>query len=65
MITKDKLESILEGFNLEISTFSLDWILNNQRATQESVRQVYHILKGFGLKDDKIATQAQLLGRDP
>ena len=67
MIVEENLEGILNGLfpNVTIDTFSTDWILNNPRATEDSVRTIYSFLKGKGLKDNKIATQAHLLGRDP
>jgi hypothetical protein len=48
----------------EISDFSIEFILNN-KATEESVRNVHQTLKRYGLEDEKIASQAQLLGFDP
>jgi len=48
-----------------IERFPLDWILNSPTATKESVGYVYQMLKGYGLKDSRIASLAQLLGRNP
>jgi len=56
------LEEILE--DLEISDFSKTWIENSNN-DEDSVREIYNLLRKYGLKDDKIASQAQLLGRDP
>ena len=67
MITRESLDGIMEELfpNIEIAQFSADWILNSPRATEESTRKVYEFLKGNGLKDDKIASQAHLLGMNP
>ena len=67
MILEENLEGILNGLfpNVTINTFSRDWILNSPRATEDSVREVYRFLRGKGLSDDKIASRAELLGRDP
>ncbi len=66
MIITD-LEKILKDLlpHSQIAQFSRDWILNSPRATEDSVRAVYQVLSNYGLSDDKIASQAHLLGRDP
>ena len=56
------LEEILE--DLEISDFSKTWIENSNN-DEDSVREIYNLLRKYGLKDDKIASRAELLGRDP
>ncbi len=56
------LEEILEGF--EISDFTRDWILNSN-TNEDSIRIVYRFLKEHGIKDKKIASNAQLLGMNP
>jgi hypothetical protein len=48
----------------EISDFSIEFILNN-KATEESVRNVHQTLKRYGLEDEKIALYSFLLGFDP
>ena len=67
MIVRERLESILEELLPDngIGQFSLDWILDSPRATEESVKDAYRMLKCCGLKDDKIASRADLLGKDP
>ena len=56
------LEEILGGH--QISDFSRKWIENNA-TDDDAIRATYNALKRIGLKDEKIASQAQLLGRDP
>ncbi len=67
MAVKENLERIVgELFpNSQIASFSMDWILNSPRATEDSVIEVYRFLRGKGLKDDKIASRAELLGMNP
>jgi len=67
MIDKESLERIVAELfpDIEISQFSTDWILYCPSATEISVRQIYGFLIAYGLKDDKIASHADLLGRDP
>jgi hypothetical protein len=48
----------------QLSDFAKEWV-ENSSATEDSVRESYKLLKKIGLKDDKIASQAHLLGRDP
>ncbi|MEK6869263.1 MAG: hypothetical protein AABX74_03485, partial [Nanoarchaeota archaeon] len=67
MVERSKLEELVselfDGHN--ISEFSLTFILDSPRATEDSIRQIYSFLSGKGLTNEKIATLAQLLGRDP
>ena len=56
------LEEILKGH--KISDFSRKWI-DNSKTDDTAIRQVYEFLKRIGLSDDKIASQANLLGMDP
>ena len=56
------LEEILGGH--QISDFSREWI-ENSATNVNTIRATYNALKSIGLKDEKIATQAHLLGRDP
>ena len=56
------LEEILDG--LEISDFARAWI-ENSKADEDSIRQVYRLLIEYGLSDEKIATNAALLGMNP
>ena len=67
MIARADLERLARELFLssEIARFSIDWILNSPRATEDSVRQVYTFLKSKGLKDGKIAVRADLLGMNP
>jgi len=67
MIVRESLESILRGLfpDSEVAGFSSDWILNNPRVTKDSVIKVYRFLSGKGLKDNKIASRADLLGMNP
>ena len=48
----------------EISDFAVDFI-HSINVTEESVRAAYSKLVELGLSDEKIATTAALLGRDP
>ncbi len=48
----------------EISDFAIGFI-HNMKATEESIRAVHAVLTELGLSEEKIATYAQLLGRDP
>ena len=48
----------------EISEFSQSW-LKCSKANEDSIKQVYSLLQGYGLNDEKIATYAHLLGRSP
>jgi DNA-binding transcriptional regulator YhcF (GntR family) len=66
MMTVEGIEAIIsQNLGLEISKFNLDFILSIPTATEESVRQVYDMLKGHNLTDDKITTHAHLLGINP
>jgi hypothetical protein len=66
MMAVEGIEAIIsQNLGLEISKFNLDFILSIPTATEESVRQVYDMLKGHNLTDSKIATQAHLLGMNP
>ncbi len=67
MVANKNLEKIVRTLlsDSKVSQFSMDWILNSPQATEHSVREVYRFLRGKGLKDDKIASQAHLLGRNP
>ncbi|MEM7816091.1 MAG: hypothetical protein QXN71_03160 [Candidatus Aenigmatarchaeota archaeon] len=57
------LSELLPG--IEIDQFSIRWVLDSPKATEESIREVYRFLKEKSLSDDKIATLAHLLGRNP
>ena len=70
MITKYGLEKILEEKlskeNIQrISSFSLGYILNSPDANEDSINKTYLLLKSYGLSEDKLASQAQLLGMNP
>ena len=67
MITEENLESILKELlpNNPIDSFSIKWILDSPKATEDSIRSVYTFLINNRLKDEKIATHAKLLGNDP
>ncbi len=67
MAVIEGLERIVKELfpNEEIAPFSIDWILKSPRATEDSIRVVYTFLRSKGLKDDKIASRAELLGMDP
>ncbi len=56
------LEEILNGH--EISDFARDFI-NSCNTSESQIRKTYHLLKRIGLSDEKIASQAQLLGMNP
>ena len=56
------LENLLGG--KEISDFSKEWVENSD-IDEETIRRTYESLKKIGLSDDKIATQAHLLGMNP
>lgn len=56
------LEKILK--KRQISDFSRGWI-KNTTIDDNTIKVTYRILKKIGLSDSKIATQAQLLGRNP
>ena len=64
---KNKLETLIAELlgNNKISQFSVEFILTCQTANSPSIHQVYKLLDGYGLTDEKIASQAALLGRDP
>ena len=67
MMVEENLEGILTGLfpNIPVGQFSIDWISNSPRTTADSVREVYKFLRSKGLSDEKIASRAELLGRDP
>src|SRR3990167_1086146 len=67
MMVEENLEGILTGLfpNIPVGQFSIDWISNSPRTTADSVREVYKFLRSLGLTDEKIASRAELLGRDP
>ena len=67
MITQESLDRFVEELfpNIEIAQFSTDWIVNSPRATEDSARKVYGFLMDKGLKNDKIASHAHLLGMNP
>ena len=48
----------------KISDFAIGFI-HDMKATEESIRAVHAVLTELGLSEEKIATYAQLLGRDP
>ena len=56
------LEEILR--ECQISDFSREWIEDNA-TDDDTIRESYKRLSALGLSDDKIASQANLLGRDP
>ena len=62
MTKTQTLDALLEGH--EISDFSRKWV-ENSKTTKEKIRLAYGTLKKIGLTDDKIASQAQLLGMNP
>ena len=47
-----------------ISEFSRNWI-ENSKTNEDNIRTLYGFLKKIGLDDDKIASQAHLLGMNP
>ncbi len=62
---KPEIERLaLELLGREISDFAVDFI-HSINVTEESVRAAYSKLVELGLSDEKIATNAALLGRDP
>ena len=61
-MTTQILEEILGGH--QISDFSREWI-ENSATNVNTIRATYNALKSIGLKDEKIATQAPLLGMNP
>ena len=63
MKEKSKILEEILGEN-KISNFSKNWV-NSSNANEDSIIQVYNLLKTYGLSDEKIASQAHLLGRDP
>ena len=67
MIVKERLESILEELFSDslVVKFSTEWIVNSPRASEDSIKTVYCFLKGKGLKDEKIASRAELLSMNP
>jgi len=67
MITKESLDKLIKELfpDKKITPFSMDWILNNPKATEDSVREVYRFLSNMGVANDRIASHADLLGRDP
>ena len=67
MIVRESLDKIVEELfsDVKVNDFSINWILNSPRASENSVREVYTFLRNRGLSDDKIASQAQLLGMNP
>ncbi len=70
MMDNDSLKRLLEEifsdvYNVQVARYSSDGILNKPRATEGSVREVYHLLRKRGLSDTEIASQANLLGLDP
>ena len=56
------LEELLTGF--EISEFSREWI-QRSKVDEAGIKSSYNLLRRIGLTDEKIATYAQLLGKDP
>ena len=56
------LEELLTG--LEISEFSREWI-QRSKVDEAGIKISYNLLRRIGLTDEKIATYAQLLGKDP
>jgi hypothetical protein len=58
------LEELLGNNSSDCSKFSIDWILNS-RTTTEDMRSNYRFLNQIGLTNDKIASQAELLGLHP
>ena len=48
----------------QISSFSRNWV-EDSNTNEERIREVYNLLKRIGLSDDKIASQAHLLGMNP
>ena len=63
MISASSLEGIISESlgDRVISEFSKDYILTRPQATEDSVREVYVFLRSKGLKDEKIASRADLL----
>ena len=53
------VEDIIEG---NLSEFSREWI---EWSTDENIRECYRLLKEWGLSEEKISTNAALLGRNP
>ena len=50
--------------DLEISEFAAEWIERSEN-DENAIRQVYGLLRKYNVKQEKIAAQAHLLGRDP
>ena len=62
MIKTKTLDALLEGH--KVSDFSRKWVEHSD-TNEEKIRRAYETLKRIGLTDDKIASRAELLGRDP
>jgi len=60
---KNLLDTLLHGYG--ISEFSLDWITGSQGTDENSITATYQALQNLGLSNEKIASQAHLLGMNP
>ncbi len=64
MVNNTQLDTLVQellGEERKISGFSLELIIRNRTATENSVKIVYGMLRGYGLNPDKIAKAAYLL----
>lgn len=64
MSKQSTLEELLKEKAGAVSGFAKDWI-NHCRATEQDLRTNFRFLSALGLSDDKIASQAHLLGLHP
>ena len=66
-MSQNDLELLLSELfgNVKVDSFGIEWILNSPGATEYSVREVYQFLKNKDVKDERIASHASLLGKDP